>query len=237
MPDVLVWPKDVLKALSCFPNIVPFSRSGGRSLGGLQPSVRTDLGFWSIELSDIPVNDPAQRRTWLAIRNALGGRAGLIAVPAWSQDVSPYASGEFEPVARVPHSDGTSFSDGSRYRQGAIAVQSVGVTAIGATVIRLRIIKADANLVGVRFSYEHALYETGPVIDIDGDIWTVPISPTVRAVIPDGADLEFDDPTCLCHLATDDQMGAGVDPVPFERRSVSFLEANDYWNKLALGLI
>lgn len=237
MADVLVWPQDVLTPLACYPNIVPFSRSGGRSLGGLEPSVRTDLGFWSIELSDIPVNDPAQRRTWLAIRNALGGRAGLIAVPAWSQDVAPYASGGFEPLAFVSHDDDTPFSDDTLYSQGAIAVQSVGVTPIGATVIQLRIIQAEANLVGVRFSYQHGLYETGPVIDIDGDIWTVPISPTVRAPIPDGADLEFDRPTCLCHLASDDQMGAGVDPVPFERRSVAFLEANDYWNKLALGLI
>ncbi|MDO5895125.1 hypothetical protein [Agrobacterium sp. Azo12] len=237
MADILVWPKDLLTPLTCEPRVIPFSRSGGRSLGGFDPAVRTDRGFWSIELSDVPVSSVAQRRTWLAIRTALGGRSGLIAVPAWSQDVAPYASGMFEEPVFVPHDDDTPFSDGSLYRQGAIAVQSVGETAIGATVIKLRVINAEDNLVGVRFSYQHALYETGPAIDVDGDVWTVPLSTTIRATIPDGADLEFDNPTCLCHLASDDQMGALVDPVPFERRSVSFIEANDYWNQLALGLI
>ncbi|WP_288430201.1 hypothetical protein [uncultured Agrobacterium sp.] len=237
MSDILVWPQDVLTPLACYPNITPFSRSGGRSLGGLEPSVRTDLGFWTIDLSDIPIDDAAQRRTWLAIRNALGGTAGRIAVPAWSQDVAPYVDGKYEPETYLPHDDDTSFSDGTLYSQGAIVVQTVGVTPLAATVIRLRVIHAEADLVGVRFSYQHALYETGPVIDIDGDVWTVPISPTVRAPIPDGADLEFDRPTCLCRLSSDDQMGAGVDPVPFERRSVSFVEDNDYWNKLALGLL
>lgn len=237
MADILVWPQDVLTPLGCYPNVVPFSRSGGRSLGGLEPSVRTDLGFWTIELSDIPVHEPAQRRAWLAIRNALGGMAGRIAVPAWSQDVAPFVSGYFEPETRVLHGDSTPFSDGSLYVQGAISIQTVGDTPLAATVMRMRIINAHADLVGVRFSYMHALYETGPVIDIDGDIWTVPISPTIRAPIPDGADLEFDRPTCLCRLASDDQMGAGVDLIPFERRSVSFVEDNDFWNKLAMGLI
>ena len=111
------------------------------------------------------------------------------------------------------------------------------MTGIGATVIKLRIINADANLVGVRFSYNHALYETGPVISVDGDIWEVPISPTVREVIPHGADLEFDRPTCLCRLTEDRGMDGGINPDHFEQRSVSFVEANDYWNDLALGLI
>ncbi|MCM2455299.1 hypothetical protein HGO37_07880 [Rhizobium sp. CG4] len=237
MADILVWPKDLLTPLMCDPRVVPFSRSGGRSLGGFDPAVRTDRGFWSIELSDVPVSSVAQRRTWLAIRAALGGRSGLIAVPAWSQDVAPYASGMFEEPVFVPHDDDTAFSDGTLYQQSSISIQTVGETNIGATVIKLRVLQAEADLVGVRFSFEHALYETGPVVEVDGDIWTVSLSTTVRATIPDGADLDFDNPTCLCHLASDDQMGALVDPVPFERRSVSFIEANDYWNQLALGLI
>jgi len=237
MADILVWPKDLLTPLACFSNIVPFTRSGGRSLGGFDASVRTDLGFWSVELSDVPVSSVAQRRTWLAIRKALGGRSGLIAVPVWSQDVAPFASGKFEPPTLTPHSDQTPFSDETFYRQGSISIRSAGVTGIGQAIIRLRVLNGSPDLAGVRFSYAHALYETGPIIEADGDVVTVSISPTVRATIPDGVELEFDDPTCLCHLASDDQMAAGVDAVPFERRSVSFVEANDYWNQLALGLV
>ncbi len=237
MADIIVWPRSVLTPLTCQPDLVPFTRSGGRSLGGIEVAVRTDLGFWSIDYSDIPVSSVDQRRSWLAIRNTLSGRSGLVVVPVWSQDVAPYASGKYEGNIEVPHSDQTPFSDGTMYTQGSISIQSAGVTPIGQTTIRLRVVRGSRNLSGVRFSYAHALYETGRIIEDDGDTVTLAISPTIRATIPDHADLEFDEPTCLCHLSSDDQMGAGVDPVPFERRSVSFVEANDYWNKLALGLV
>ncbi|MNL31146.1 hypothetical protein D3C87_1529190 [compost metagenome] len=115
--------------------------------------------------------------------------------------------------------------------QGAISVVTDGVTPVGATSIRLRIINAADNLVGVRFSYNHALYETGPVNSVDDDIWTVPISPSVRELIPAGADLEFDRPTCLCHLAEDRGMDIDQNAVgKFSSPSISFVEAVDYWN-------
>lgn len=232
MADLLHWPGDLLTPLECRPNPNPFTRSGGRSLGGVKPAVRTDLGFWTIDLVGVPVHSADQRRTWNAIRRHLSGSAGVIVVPAWSLDTAPYASGEFEAATVLPHDDDTLFDDDTGYEQSAISVVSDGVTPLGATTIRLRIINADTNLVGVRFSYEHALYETGPAIEINGDIWTVSISPAVRALIPSGADLEFDRPTCVCRLADDRGMDGGVDAVPFERRSVSFVEATDYWASL-----
>ncbi|SMF65972.1 hypothetical protein SAMN02982989_3423 [Xaviernesmea oryzae] len=233
MADIVVWPHELLTPEGCFPNLVPFTRSGGRTLGGIETATRTDLGFWSIDLNDIAVYTREQRQTWIAIRQKLGGKAGLIAVPAWSFDAAPYVSGEREPPVLVTHDDDTTFDDGTPYEQGSISVVSDGVTALGATVMRLRVIKAAPNMVGVRFSYEHALYETGPVISIDGDIWTVPVSPTVRAIIPHGADLEFDNPTCLCRLADDRGMDGGVNSIEFEQRSVTFSEAVDYWSDLA----
>ncbi len=144
---------------------------------------------------------------------------------------APYVSGKFEPVIDTEHSDDAPFDDDTPYVQGAISVVTDGVTPVGATSIRLRIINADDNLVGVRFSYNHALYETGPVTSVDGDIWTLPISPSVRELIPAGADLEFDQPTCLCHLAEDRGMDIDQNAVgKFSSPSVSFFEAVDYWN-------
>lgn len=229
MADILVWPAELLTPEECRPNIVPFTRSGGRSLGGVEPATRTDLGYWAIDLVDVATFSMAQRRTWEAIGQKLGGRAGLIAVPAWSRDTAPYVSGGYEPAGLVQHDDDVPFDDDTEYQQGAISVVSDGVTPIGATTIRMRIINAASDLVGVRFSYEHALYKTGPVISVDGDIWTLPISPAVRALIPAGSDLEFDEPTCLCHLADDRGMDAGVNSIEFEQRSLSFVEATDYW--------
>lgn len=237
MVDFIVWPHELLVPEECRPNIVPFTRTGGRSLGGIEPAVRTDLGFWSIELSNIAVYSRDQRQTWNAIRQKLGGRVGLIAVPAWSFDTAPYASQEYEPPLLTTHDDDTLFDDNTPYEQGAISVATVGFTPLGATTIRLRLINGDPNLVGVRFSYQHALYETGPAISIDGDVWTLPICPSVRQAIPDGEELEFDMPTCLCHLEDDRGLDGGMNNIQFEQRSVIFTEANDYWNQLALGLV
>ncbi|MBB2973943.1 hypothetical protein [Mesorhizobium sp. RMAD-H1] len=237
---IVLWPYCQLTPQQPAANLVPFTRSGGRSLGGLEPRTRTDRGYWVIDYQNIPVliSHRDQWKTWHAIRQMLGGSAGLIAVRAPTSPSAPYASGRFEPVERIPHSDGAGFSDGTKHRQRAISIKSVDVTPISATTIRLRIINAEPNLVGVKFSYKHALYETGPVIRIDGDVWTVPISPAVRAEIPDGVDLEFDQPTCLCRLADDRGMDIGHDVLKKSSYpSVSFVEAVDYWSDLAAGLI
>lgn len=235
MADNIVWPACVLRPQQVAASIVPFTRTGGRSLGGVEPAIRTDLGYWSIDYVSVVMQNRyrEQWQTWQAIRQKLGGRSGLIAVPMRVSLSAPYVSGAFEPRSEVPHDDDTPFDDDTPYQQGAIVVVTDGVTPIGATTIRLRIINAAANLVGVRFSYQHAAYETGPVIDVDGDIWTVPISPAVRALIPAGADLEFDEPTCLCRLAQDRGMDLTQDAIAKNFfPSVAFVEATDYWVSL-----
>ncbi|WP_043614219.1 hypothetical protein [Ensifer sp. ZNC0028] len=235
MADNIVWPICVLRPQQISASLVPFTRSGGRSLGGVEPAIRTDLGYWSIDYANVVLQNRyrEQWQTWQAIRQKLGGRSGLIVVPLRVSLSAPYLSGAFEPSGEVPHGDDASFDDDTPYSQGAISVVTEGVTPVGATTIRLRIINAAANLVGVKFSFEHAAYETGPVIDVSGDVWTVPISPTVRALIPSGSDLEFDQPTCLCRLAQDRGMDLTQDAIAKNFfPSVSFVEATDYWASL-----
>jgi hypothetical protein len=235
--DFITWPAELLTPAEILPNPVPFTRTGGRTINGIERGTRTDRGFWHIALLDVVLHEKAQRRTWNAIRTALGGRAGLLVVPVWSFDTAPYASGAFEADVHVPHSDGTSFSDGTLYRQGTISVRSAEYAPIGATKIKLLSLAAEADLVGVRFSYGHALYETGPALSISGSIWEVSIFPAVRAPIPTGVDLEFNLPTCLVHLEDDRGMDISLNAIQITERSVSFVEATDYWSDLAAGLI
>lgn len=240
MVEIIEWPRCVLRPQQVSANIVPFSRSGGTSLGGVNPSVRSDLGYWAIDYTSIVMRPrhQAEWKVWNAIRSKLGGRSGLIALEVSSSRTAPYAGGSFEPSTSIPHDDGTLFSDASGYRQAAISVVAEGEATIGATVVRLRTVNAGDDLVGSRFSYQHALYEIASVLELDGDLWTVQVSPSIRAVIPAGVDLEFDAPTCLCRLAEDRSMDIQEDRtsrVSFP--SVSFAEATDYWNRLALGLI
>lgn len=238
MAEIIEWPICVLRPQQASANLVPFTRTGGRSLGGVEPATRTDLGYWAIDYAGVVMQNRNrdQWQTWQAIRQHLSGRAGLIAVRVRSSLSAPYVSGAFEPVTDIEHDDDTMFDDDTPYAQGAISIVTDGVTPIGATTIKLRRINAANDLVGVRFSYNHALYETGPVISRSGNVWTVPISPSIRAEIPDGASLEFDQPTCLCRLAED--RGMDIEQNAISKNSlpsVSFVEATDYWNALAVA--
>jgi len=231
MANTIVWPTRLLTPTRTWHNLVPFSRSGGRSLGGVEKVTRTDLGYWSVTFEGIPVRTVAQERTWNAIRSSLAGRSGLIIVPGWYSRIAPY--GAALPGVTVTHSDGSTFSDGTSYSQRSINVETSGVTALGATSIKLKLINAEADLVGTRFSHNHALYEISKVTQITGNFWTVNISPSIRVEIASGEQLDFDRPSCICHLATESEMDASDRRVRADARSISFTEATDYWSELA----
>lgn len=229
----IVWPECVLSPQAIVAEVVPFTRSGGRSLSGLERVTRTDRGWWSIALEGVILETREQRQCWNAIRTMLSGRAGLVAVPLHSREVAPYPGGLWQRPLSVSHSDGATFSDGSGYRQRVITVRASALAPIGATSMRFTAINADADLVGARFSYELAAYEIGAKRS-DG---SYAITPAVRAPIPAGADLEFDQPTCLCRLADDRAMAHSVSIEGFDSHSVSFVEATEWWSDLAAGLL
>lgn len=234
---MLYWPICVLNPRETPANPVPYTRGGGPVLAGFERATRTDRGFWSIEYVGIGIrgNDHDRKRTWNAIRTGLGGRAGLIVLPVKSWDSAPYPSGGFQPRPRTTHDDGTPFDDGSVYDQDVIDIRMGAPASIGQAVVTLRRVVAADNLVGIRFSYNHALYETGPAISVSGDLWTVPVFPSVRAPIPAGALLQCDEPTCLARLATDRGMDLPQGKREHMEANVSFVEAVDHWNDLAMG--
>lgn len=134
----------------------------------------------------------------------------------------------------LPHDDGTFFSDGTGYAEGAIHIEAGATAALGSSSIVLRLVAAS-GAEGIRFSYQHALYETGPVIEqLAADLFRVPIFPAIRQAIPDGAWLEVDSPTCLCRLADDRGMDLELSPAEIDSGTVEFVEAVDFWNDLAL---
>lgn len=237
MADFVFWPPDLLTPGEILANPVPFTRGGGRSINGLERAIRTDRGFWHIAMNQIVLHSTAQRRTWNAIRTAVGGRAGLIVIPIWSWDTAPYKSGEIETDILVPHSGGVPFSDGTLYSQSPISVRCSAEANIGDTSIELRIRNGEADLSGIRFSYQHALYETGPAISVSGITWRVPVFPAIRAKIPFGAELELGLPTCLVHLEDDRALDVALNATGITEHSVAFVEATDYWSDLAAGLI
>jgi len=232
--DFIQWPTKLLRPATTLVSPVGFTRSGGRSLGGIERTTRTDRGFWRISLNDVSVWSPAMRRTWNAIRTKAGGRAGTFAVPAWSFDSAPYASGQRERSILTTHADGTTFDDGTSYYQGSIDIQMATFAPLGAAVVTLRLVHAS-TAAGIRFSYQHALYETGPIIGQPTETtFQVPVFPAIRQAIPAGATLECDNPTCLAHLVDDRGMDISLNNTEIDTASVEFVEAVDVWNDLAI---
>lgn len=233
MADFIEWPPGILRPAAVMADAVPFSRSGGTTLGGLTRSTRTDKGRWSIGYKGIQLSTGDRRRMWNAIRTYLSGAAGLVAVPVWSYDLLPWPAGAINGRVNTTHSDGTTFDDGSSYGQSAFVVEMAEAAAIDDVSVVLRVVSDIADLTGLRFSYQHALYEIGIPTAIDGDEWTVPIFPAIRAAIPEDAELEFGLPTCLVHLAGDREMDVSFTAGDADKVDVSFTEAVDYWNDLA----
>lgn len=166
----------------------------------------------------VALKDAETRRWWNALRVNLSGRSGLIAIPVYSKDTAGYQDGTFEPLVAT---------------EQVTCVEAVG---IGATTIKLQGNYGSPVLFGTRFSYQNALYETGYGTPVSG-VWTMPIFPAIRAAIPAGAVLETANPTCLVRLADDRGMDVAMSAGRVDLRDVTWIEATDYWNDLALGVI
>lgn len=241
MVEFIYWPRKILKPRECRVNLVSFSRNGGPSVGGISPTTQTDLGWWEIKYNNLLLQQrkSAQVRTWDSIDAISNGKAGLHVVPIWAFETAPYVD-TFTLPSLVPFSDTSVFSDGAEYYQPSISVYASEDAALGATVLELNVLNADVNnLHGAKFSYNHALYRIRKIISMndDGSLQTVLIAPTLRTAISAGAQFNFDEPDCLCHLQSDNSMERGLQTDLVEQLSVTFVEATDYWNALATGLL
>lgn len=233
MADFLVWPSKTLRIGEAQFTEAAMSRTGGLSLEGSERTTKTDVGFWKADLKNIPIVSAAHWRVWQAIATELGGRSGLIAVPAVSRFSAPYVDDiESEPTI-TNHSDGASFSDGTGYRNRSIILRTSAQANLGSTIVSIEAQHAGDDLTGIKFSYQYALYKTGSIISKSGNIWQMRVFPAIRQTIPAGADLETDDPMCLMHLATDTEMTAEEKPGKLCFPSISLKEAVDYWTDLA----
>lgn len=232
MVDIITWPPMLAPGL-VRASPVPMTRSGGPTLAGIQEAIETDVGWWSIYYGGIGLYDEATRRVFQALRVSIRGRSGIFRLPVWSHDSAGWPSGSTFGQYLTPHSDGSTFSDGSMYSQPVDPLIMVESAAIGDVEVKISTLNPGRELSGIRWSYNDALYENGLPSLVEGDEWTLRIFPAVRAPIPAGAILETGMPTCLCHLASDREMDGSFSSTRFDLLNISFVEAHDYWSNLA----
>lgn len=235
--DIIHWPAGLLTPKASPFDSRAFSRSGGRSLGGIARATRTDKGYWIGKYDQVIFRRGKQfdqARAWNAIRTALGGMVGLIAVPVCATRLWVDTGYKDFSSILTPHDDGTPFDDGTYYEQGRIAIEMASFAPLGSTVATLKLVDAP-TVSGIRFSYQYAMYETGRVLQqTDENSFQVEIFPAIRQAIPAGAELDADRPTILCHLATDGEMDIEFPGDGMPRPTINFIEAVDVWNDLAL---
>ncbi|WP_153042428.1 hypothetical protein [Pseudovibrio sp. W64] len=233
MTNVIHWPHSLF-ASQGKPTFQkrPFSRSGGMTLGGRELVTQTDLGFWRAMIPNIVLRrrDLRHEEAWNGVEVALQGQVGLVIVSV-SHVTSQVQKLAKQARAYVPHADGTEFSDGTSYESEPAFVQLEEEANLGATVLKLRGLQSGLRLSGIYFSYLHALYMTGPIIEADGDVVRVPIFPAIRAKIPAGALLNVAEPSCLMKLASDNELDLNFGSSCFITKTVHFVEAIDYWDK------
>lgn len=237
MVDFVHWPASALTPQSSPFDPRPFTRSGGRSLGGIGRYTRTDLGYWVGSYNGVAFRRgqrSEQAREWNKLRTAIRGQAGLVVVPVCATHF--WAAPGFSDFASAlyTHDDDTTFDDDTHYSEGAVHIEMAAFAPLGSTVVTLRLVDAP-TAEGIRFSYQHAMYETGALIEQTGaDTYRVPIFPAIRQAIPADAWLEADRPTLLCRLASDAEMDIAFGAGGMPRPTVNFVEAVDFWNDLAL---
>lgn len=207
----LYWPRTLLAPRKVLPEPVYATESGGRSITAVEQIVASDAGYWSILLDEIPLASPDQKRVWRALSVKLQGRLNEIAVPIYDQDIAPYPVILIGPDSHIPFSDDSLFSDTTGFGQAIITATINASVALGAVSVGINLVSGSALEIGMHFSVSNRLYRIQEITSVVGALTTVKVWPPVRVAMSAAAVANFDDPRCLCRLASDGEMMSGID--------------------------
>lgn len=202
---IVVWPAALQIIRRPKISLANASISGGRALTGRERVRYSDAGYWRMSLSFRLVGS-AQILAWRAVLARLKGRANVLEVPLFDCARSPGATNFVLPSMDVPHSDESSFSDGSTYTGPAYLATLASAVAARASSLILDIANtpAVAPLPGMFFSIASRLYMVEAVSALSGSQCTVTFTPPLRAAAAIGERVAFDDARGLFSLADDD---------------------------------
>lgn len=217
----IFFPRSLFPPRKVMPDIMPVTSGGGRAITSLEQVPTVDAGSWQITLDEVPFASSEQKRVWRNMGVLLRGRKNTCAVPIYATDTTPWPlDGEGNPIMTqdiVPHSDGSYFSDGVGFRTKVIYA-TVGAGALaGSTALIIDVVDGTASPLqpGHFFSISNRLYGIKKIIsmmDATGvTSYSVSVLPPLREDVAEDAEVEFDDPRCICRLQTDTELRSGVD--------------------------
>lgn len=234
MPESIVFPRSLLREQSGKWRRGSATIAGGQTGAGSFPVTSIDGGgVWLCDYGSINLSTPTHIKLWRAIAEAQDGGVSTVVVPMCDSRQAPRPLVNGKPVksyGSIPFSDGALFSDGSGFYQQIIAVQSVGVAALRATTITMRLIFASPLEGGEFFSIVHPtqgkrLYAiTGVSIDDSGNS-VVKFRPPLREAVSDGETIDFDDVGCTMRLQNPNAMDVELSMRRFANPDAAFVEA------------
>jgi hypothetical protein len=208
--------------------------SGGQTASGIMPVSRLDGGgLWKVTMTGVPTFTPDRRRSWHALTAIGDGGVQPIIVPCREMVDAPWplVGGIAQmSLPAVPHSDDSSFSDGSLYDNSMIAAKLTAAAVLRATSLTISVTTGDDLHGGEYFSIDHAtnrwrLYRIRTAVkNLDGT-WAVTIRPPLREDVLANVVIEFDRPKCVMRLAAADSMDATFETAWNGTQSAMFVEA------------
>jgi hypothetical protein len=208
--------------------------SPGQTASGVMPVARIDGGgIWKAMFGDVGTYTPDRRRAWHALTAIADGGAQPIIVPCIETYDAPWPIVNGAPqrsLPACPYSDGSTFSDGTRYDNSMIEAQVIPAAPLRATALTVQMIAGDNFHGGEIFSIEHTvnswrLYRVRTAVTNNDGTWAITIRPPLRETIPAGTFLEFDRPKCVMRLATPGAMDMTLQPFWYGLQTVNFIEA------------
>ncbi len=198
--------------------------AGGRSLSGLQDTFATDGGgFWSATADSVALHTREKVMTWRAFKSALGGGVDPFIFPICDARHQPTRGKQ-----KVPHSDGTPFSDETMYSSADCEVYVAADAPLRATQIQLDIASLGRPLIGgERFTIIHGTwreraYQIGRVISQTGTSALVQFHTPLREAVAAGTPVDFNNPRFVARI--DGSMSAPLTNPKFASGSIRFVE-------------
>lgn len=202
----LVWPIAALPPQAINADIAPRSLAGPAALSGGGQVTSSDAGLWRVVYANIVVHGNQKLVLWHAIAAKLEGRAVPIVVPIPARGRRPTPAGADESYADVPHSDDSTFSDGTGYVGSTIEVALAAPVALRAVTATVDVAYAGELQPGQIFSIGERLYRLHSVAYVDADTAQIEFRPPLREAAEAGARLDFDRPVCRVRLVSDQEM-------------------------------
>ncbi len=193
------------------PRSVGFFRRGHTIAGspaqsGLREIDEVKAEHWTARLGQVPAAGAIDVKAYRALSAISECGGNLIRVPAFDNEQRPFPLVDGVPISTVgstEYTDQTRFTDGTGFKELTIKVKLTISHLRGSTEIAATVSNAGPITGGEYFTLGERLHCITEVLTVVGTLQTWRIWPRLRQNYPQNKPLNFDRPTCLMRLASD----------------------------------